>query len=153
MATITRSTPSPWVMTMMNPVMKFVINRGWGSVGDHLMVMHWIGRKTGREYSTPVGRHEIDGQLFTITQASYKYNFVGGGPAELVLDGERQPFTATVVDAPDLVGQRMRSILDHTDPKRGQRALASKIEGTPTVEELAEYATDQGAVVLDFVPT
>ncbi|MEM9513339.1 MAG: hypothetical protein AAGA42_00665 [Actinomycetota bacterium] len=152
MATITRSTPSPWVMNMMNPAMKFVIARGWGSVGEHLMVLHWTGRKTGREYSTPVGRHEIDGQLFTITQASYKYNFLGGHPAELVLDAERRPFTATVVDAPDLVGQRMRSILDRHDPKRGQRALASKIEGEPTVEELAEYASSEGAVVLDFVP-
>ncbi|MEM9566167.1 MAG: hypothetical protein AAGA93_26335 [Actinomycetota bacterium] len=152
MATITRSTPSPLVMGIMNPVMRFAITRGFGSIGDQLMVLHWTGRKTGTAYATPVGRHELDGQLFTITKAAFKHNFVGGGPAELVLDGSRRPFTATVVDSPEVVGTRMRALLDALGPTRGARALASKIDGEPTVEELTEFASDQGAVVLDFEP-
>ncbi|MEO1056194.1 MAG: hypothetical protein AAFY28_04690 [Actinomycetota bacterium] len=136
----------------MNPIMTFIVNRGWGSVGDELMVLHWTGRKTGNEYSTPVGRHEIDGQLFTITQASYKHNFVDGGPAELVLDGQRQPFMATVVDSPEAVGHRMRALLDELGPKRGPRSIGSKIDGDPTVQELADYASRQGAVILEFAP-
>ncbi|MEM8618844.1 MAG: nitroreductase/quinone reductase family protein [Actinomycetota bacterium] len=152
MATITRSTPSPWMMRILNPAMQAAITRGWGSVGDRLMVLHWTGRKTGKAYSTPVGRHVIDGQLFTITQAGYKHNFVGGGPAELVLDGERQPFTATVVDDPEVVGRRMRTLLDELGPKHGARSFGSKVDGDPTLAELVEYAAEHGAVTLDFEP-
>ena len=150
MATITRSTPSPLVMRVMNPAVKFAITRGWGPGTDELMVLHWTGRKTGTAYSTPIGRHEHDGQLFSITQASYKHNFVGGGPVELVLDGVRRPFTATLVDDPEIVGRRMRALLDTLGPKRGARALASRIDGDPTIEELATYASNQRAVILEF---
>ena len=152
MATITRSTPSPAVMKIMNRALKFAITRGWGPATDELMVLHWTGRKTGTAYSTPIGRHEHHGRLFSITQAGYKHNFVGGGPVELVLDGVRRPFTATVVDDPEVAGQRMRALLDTLGPKRGARALACRIDGDPTIEELASYASSQRAVILDFEP-
>lgn len=152
MATITRSTPSPWIMKIVNPMVKFFVNRGRGRVADRLMVLHWTGRKSGRSFSTPVSRLEHEGQLFTKTRAAYKYNFVGGGPAELVLDGQRRPFVGTVVDAPEHVAQRMRSVLDALGVQEGARAFGLKIEGEPTTAELSEFAARDGAVVIDFEP-
>ncbi|MEM8925715.1 MAG: hypothetical protein AAGD35_19600 [Actinomycetota bacterium] len=152
MATIKRSTPSPWVMRIMNPLVRFMVGRGWGSVSDRVMVLHWTGRKSGTAYATPVSRLDIDGRLFTKTRAGYKHNFVGGGPAELILDGKRRRFTGTVIDEPDAVGHRMRSVLDARGIERGARSLGLAIEGDPTIDELAAFAAADGAVVIDFTP-
>ncbi|MEL6984329.1 MAG: hypothetical protein AAFO29_18020 [Actinomycetota bacterium] len=153
MATIVRSTPSPFVMAIVNPVVEFLVRRGRGPIAKRLMVLHWTGRKTGTAYSTPVSRHEFDGRLFTKTRAGYKYNFVGGGPAELIVDGERRPVVGTTIDDPEIVGRRMRAVLDELGTKQGARALSLKIEGDPKADELARFAADDGLVVLDFTPT
>ncbi|MEM7286230.1 MAG: hypothetical protein AAF480_07750 [Actinomycetota bacterium] len=152
MATITRSTPSPRLMGIINPLVSFLVGRGRGRVAERLMVLHWTGRKTGEEYSTPVSRFDRDGRLFTNTRASYKHNFTDGWPAEIVLDGERQPFVGTAISAPELVGERMRELLDALGPKHGPRALGLKVEGDPTVDELAAHAAHEGLVVIEFEP-
>ena len=152
MATVTRANHNPTVMKVMNPVMKFLVARGWGPMADQVMVLHWTGKKSGKAYATPVSRFELDGRLFTQTKAGYKANFVGGGPAELLFGGSRRAYTGTVVDAPDVVGERMRSVLDALGTKDGARALGLKIEGDPTTAELVEFASGDGAVVIDFEP-
>ena len=139
-------------MAILNPVMRFLVGRGRGPMADHLMVLHWTGRKSGRAYSTPVSRLEVDGQLFTKTRAGYKHNFVSGGRAELVLGGERRPYLATTIDSPEVVGRRMRSILDAHGVKRGARALGLAIDGEPTADQLAVFAAEDGAVIIDFEP-
>jgi hypothetical protein len=150
MATISRSTPSPLIMAIVNPVVKFLLRRGWAPISKRLMVLYWTGRKSGTAYSTPVGRHELEGRLFTKTRAGFKYNFVGGGPAELLIDGERLAVVGTAIDSPEVVGQRMRAVLDELGTKQGERALNLKIDGEPTADELARFAADDGLVVLDF---
>ena len=152
-AEISRATPSPAVMKIINVFVTFVVERGWGAAGDRLMVLHWTGRISGARYSTPVSRLEIDGRLFTKTRARYKSNFVGGGPAELVLDGERRAFVGTTKADPRLVAERMRAVLDTLGPKHGPRALGLKIQGDPSIDELAEFAASDGLVVIDFEPT
>ncbi|MEM6703570.1 MAG: hypothetical protein AAF690_12725 [Acidobacteriota bacterium] len=152
MATIARSVPSPRVMGLVNPMVKFIVNRGCPPVAKQLMVLHWTGRKSGRAFSTPVSRLEHDGRLFTKTRAGYKHNFIGGGPAELVLDGERRKFVATAVESPDAVAERMRSVLDELGTRKGARAFGLKIEGNPTKAELAAFAAEDGSVVIDFEP-
>ncbi|MEM9037288.1 MAG: hypothetical protein AAGD18_22035 [Actinomycetota bacterium] len=139
-------------MKLLNPTVSFLIRRGWGPVSRQLMEIRWTGRRSGNEYSTPVSRHELDGRLFTTTRAPYKHNFAGGAPAMVVLDGERRTHVGTLVDDPGVVGARLRTMLDALGPKRGPRAFGVKIEGDPTVEELATYAADGGVVVIDFEP-
>ena len=95
---------------------------------------------------------DLDDQLFTQTKAGYKSNFVGGGPAELEFGGRRGAYTGTVIDDTQVVGERMRSVLDAMGVKQGSRALGLEIEGDPTTAELAEFAARDGAVVIDFQP-
>ncbi len=150
MASVSRTNHNPTVMKMINPFVKLVVRRGWGSMANDVMVLHWIGHKSGNSHSTPVSRFEIDGQLFTQTKAPYKHNFVGGRPAELETPGERAAFTATAIADPATVGQRMRTVLDTLGIKKGSRALGLKIEGQPTAAELAEFAAADGAAIIDF---
>ena len=152
MATVERANHNPRVMKIVNPLVKFLVARGWGRVADQIMVLHWTGKKTGTAYSTPVSRFDLDDQLFTQTKAGYKSNFVGGGPAELVFDGRRRAYVGTTIDDAEVVGRRMRSVLDALGIKDGSRALGLKIDGEPTTEQLVEFASRDGAVVIDFEP-
>ena len=152
MATVERANHNPRVMSVVNPLMKFLVGRGWGSMADQLMVLHWTGKKSGNTYSTPVSRFELDDKLFTQTKAGFKSNFVGGGPAELEFGGKRGAYIGTAIDDTEVVGQRMRSVLDSLGVKKGARALGLKIEGDPTTAELAAFASEDGAVVIDFEP-
>ena len=145
---ISRHERNPTRMKILNRVMKFLVGRG--SMADNLMVLHWMGKKSGDSYSTPVSRFEIDGQLFTQTNAGYKANFVDGGPAELEYGGKRNAYVGTVTSDATVVGERMRSVLDEWGIKKGSRALGLKIEGEPTPAELAEFAAADRAVVIDF---
>lgn len=152
MATVERANHNPRVMKLVNPLMKFLVVRGWGSMADQVMVLHWTGKKSGQTYSTPVSRFDLDDQLFTQTKAGYKSNFVGGGPAELVFDGKRGAYIGTTISDTEVVGQRMRSVLDALGIKNGARALGLKIEGDPVTAELVAFASEDGAVVIDFKP-
>ena len=152
MATIERSTPNPRLMKLLNPMVAFLVRRGWGPVSRQLMEIHWTGRTSGREYSTPVSRLDIGNGLFTTTRAPYKHNFAGGAPATVVIDGERVSYVGTLVAAPEAVGARLRTMLDALGPKRGPRAFGVTIDGDPTEEELASYAADAGGAVIDFEP-
>ena len=151
-ASISRSTPPPAVLKIMNAVVTFMVGRGWGAASERLMILHWTGRKTGLSYSTPVSRFELNGTIFTKTRAPYKANFRGGGPAELVLDGTRSAFIGTAIEDAHVVASRMRRVLDDLGPSKGARALGLRIEGDPTVEELAAFAAADGLVVIDFEP-
>jgi hypothetical protein len=150
MASVSRTNHNPTVMKMINPFVKFLVRRGWGSIANDVMVLHWNGRKSGNSYSTPVSRFEINGQLFTQTKAPYKSNFAGGGPAELVTPSKRASYTATLVADAAAVGQRMHTVLNSQGIKKGSRALGLKIRGEPSVAELAEFVAADGAAIIDF---
>ncbi len=150
MASVIRNNHNPTVMKMINPFVRLGVRRGWGPMANDIMVLHWIGHRSGKSYSTPVSRFEIEGQLFTQTKAPYKANFVGGGPAELETHDRRAAYTATAVTDPTAVGHRLRTVLDVLGTKKGARALGLKIEGEPTAADLVEFAAADGAVIIDF---
>ncbi|MEM9466971.1 MAG: hypothetical protein AAGA90_16480 [Actinomycetota bacterium] len=150
--TIERSLPNPKLIKLLNPLVTFLVGRGWTGASRSFMVLHWTGRKSGKAYSTPVSRYEIEGRITTTTKAGYRHNFAGGAPAELVLDGERRAFTGTLIDDPDEIGRRLRALLDAQGFDGEGKAFGAKITGDPTVEELAAYAADVGTVLIEFEP-
>ncbi|MEM9202434.1 MAG: hypothetical protein AAGC53_12260 [Actinomycetota bacterium] len=148
--TIERSVPNPTLMKIMNPLVTFLVNRGWTRASQGLMVLHWAGRKSGKAYSTPVSRYEVDGQIFTTTKAGYRHNFAGGASAELVLDGARHAVVGTMIDDPAVIGLRLRALLDAQGFDGKGRAFGAKITGAPTAEDIGAYVAEVGTVLIDF---
>jgi deazaflavin-dependent oxidoreductase (nitroreductase family) len=46
---------SPLLIRLMNPMMAFMIRRNIGALGQAMMIITHTGRKSGRQYSTPIG--------------------------------------------------------------------------------------------------
>lgn len=147
MAQITRKSPNDTFLAVVNPVVKFLIGRGWGP--KNMMVLNWTGRKSGRPFATPVSRFEVDGQLFTTTPQPWGSNFEGGYNASLTIEGKNRPITGTRVADPDEVAQRLVNVYAQMG-KDMERAMAITIEGAPGIDEFAAFAAADSLQIIDF---
>ena len=77
--------PPDALMRLVNPVMRRVVPRG-GAVGQHVLLLHYIGRKSGRRFDVPAGFHVIDEVPTVFTNSAWRHNFRGG----LDVDGRRR---------------------------------------------------------------
>lgn len=148
MANVTRKRPPSLLLKVGNPVFGWLLARGKGPTSD-MMLLSWRGRKSGRQYSTPVSRFEPDGQLFTTTSSPWRHNFAGGHAADVVLDGRSVAAEGTMVDDPATVGAAMRRVIDEMGDS-AKRAMAIRWETDPTAEELASFAEDEGIVLIEL---
>ncbi len=148
MATVTRNRPSKLAITVLNPVMRWLLRRGKGPTG-HMMLISWNGRKSGKAYSTPVSRFEIDGRLLTTTASPWSANFGGGHPVDVTTDGRLRAMRGTVIDDPVEVGTAQRRIIDELGDA-AQRAMAIRYDAPPSADELTELAKAEGIVLIEF---
>ncbi|WP_157548864.1 hypothetical protein [Nonomuraea candida] len=61
-AAVTRSHPPGALMRLVNPIVKALIRRGRGGVGDNLMLLHFTGRTSGRRFDEGTGRRRGQGR-------------------------------------------------------------------------------------------
>ena len=151
MPNITRQHHSGLYLKVGNTVVKWLVGRGKGPSGE-IMLLSWKGRRSGKPYSTPVSRFEIDGVLFTTTSSPWLRNFVDGHPAELVLDGKTVGVNGTVIDEPAAVAARQQKIVDLLGDK-AKRALAVRWETEPSIDDFQEYVQGEGVVLIEFTRT
>ena len=80
-------------ITIGNPIMKFLLNSRWHKVAsDNILLITVIGRKTGKQYTTPVNYIEDEeAGILTILTHSHRTwwrNLRGNAPVTVRLRGE-----------------------------------------------------------------
>ena len=60
-----------------------------GRFKDQLLILHYVGRRTGRQFDVPAGCHIIDGIPSVLTSSGWRRNFAGGRDIEVTLRGAR----------------------------------------------------------------
>lgn len=118
------------------------------------MLLTFIGRKTGREYTTPVGYWVRDGNLIVTTQSPWWRNLIGGQPVAVHLRGTRRRGIATPHPAPGDVdayidrhgtdAARRPGIRIHGDREPTLQELEAGIEELVVIE--IEVTDDAGEV-------
>ena len=79
------------MVKILNPVMRAILASPLhGIASKGLLVLHVRGRRTGKVYDVPVGRHELDGQLLTYGGGRWRVNLRGGADLEVTIDGRRR---------------------------------------------------------------
>ena len=68
-----------------------------------MLPLHYVGRRSGRQFDLPAGYHLIDGVVSVFTNSGWRHNFAGGQDIEITLKGVRQPAHVVVCDGPDEV--------------------------------------------------
>ena len=135
--------PPSALLRIVNPVLGFLLRTPLaGPARKQLMVVSFTGRKTGRPYTIPVSAHVIDNELYALTGASWKQNFRGGAPAQVVYDGKTTPMRGELIRDRAVVSDLFHRCAESYGVQRAQRMIGLKFrdQRIPTRDEFAEAA-------------
>lgn len=136
------SPPVPPVVfeRVVNPLMRRLLrSRLHGLVSDSLLLLTFTGRRSGREFSTPVGYEEHDGDLYVTSQTDRTWwrNLRGGAGVTVRLRGERREGRGEVIEDDGAVAEYVSGYLDRHGVDAASRiALAVETDGVPDAEAL-----------------
>jgi deazaflavin-dependent oxidoreductase (nitroreductase family) len=132
--------PAPeWAYDVINPLVERLLRSPLhGVVSDSLMLITFTGRKTGNEYTTPVGYRQSGDTLTVFTQSDWWKNLRGGQPVRVHLRGEERSGVAEATADPDAVAERVRRFVAEEGIEKARR-IGLRVEGErlPGDEELA----------------
>jgi hypothetical protein len=132
----------------MNPVLSALLrSRAHGLVSKQLMLLTVTGRKSGRDYSMPVGRHESDGELVVSAAGNWRHNLRGGAPVRVVVGGRERAGHAELEEDPEQVAQAYATLIAGLGVKKaGQVGLKVNLDRVPTAEEVKPAVAERGIV-------
>jgi deazaflavin-dependent oxidoreductase (nitroreductase family) len=140
--------PSKKVLRFVNPVLRALLRSPLHRILDrNLMLLTVTGRKTGRTYTLPVGRHESrDGTFVLSAGGNWRHNLRGGVDVRVTLDGRERSAHAVLEEDLDRAAETFKTMLDSSGP----RALAVKVnvDRAPTVAEIRPVLADRGVAYL-----
>jgi hypothetical protein len=133
---VERRHPPRVLMRLINPLMRRVVGRG--RAGKQLLLLHYIGRRTGRQYDVPAGYHVVDGVIAVLTNSGWRHNFAGGRDIEITWNGVRRPAHVVLCDDPAEVAEVYARLIEELGTDRAARRLGLKfnVDRTPDREEL-----------------
>ncbi len=133
---------------MLNPLFKFILRSPLhGLLSGHLLLLTFRGRRSGKEYTVPLGYAEVERVLLSGTASGWKHNLYGGVPVGVRLRGRDLQGIADIVDDEDGMAEAYKLILAHA-PGYG-RSLSVRVEpdGWTNREDVAR-ARSEGHVVV-----
>lgn len=146
---VERRHPPDALMRLVNPIVRRLVARG-GPVGQHVLLLHCTGRKSGRRFDVPAGFHVIDGVPTVFTSSAWRQNFRGGRDLEVTLRGNRHRARAVLVDDPAVVAGVYHRIVEQLGWQAAQRRLGVRVnvERDPTLGELQEMISRSGLALV-----
>lgn len=146
--------PPETLLRVANPLLARLLRSPLhGLVSDALLLLTVTGRRTGTEYTFPVGYERRGDRLFVTTHhTNWWRNVRDGATVEVVLRGERRRGHARRVDDPDEVADYLAGAIDRHG-RRYARRLGLRLtgEGRPTRGRLREAAAGEiRLVVIDL---
>src|SRR3712207_86953 len=93
-----RKRPPKWLYNIINPTFKALLRTpAHGALSKQLMLLSFKGRRTGKQFTIPVGYAEYDEGLLIATESPWWKNLRGGAPVEVWLRGKKRRGTADVI--------------------------------------------------------
>ena len=152
-AAVVASNPPEPVMKVMNRALRYLLPTplGRGPLKD-FMVVNFTGRQPGRPYSLPVRAHLVDGVLYALAGSTWKLNFRGGGPAQVVHGGRTRAMRGELIEDPAEVAALFHRCASGYGPGRAQRLMGVKFREprVPTVDEFRQVVDANNFVAIRF---
>jgi hypothetical protein len=142
--------PPRLVINFLNPVMRALLRSPLHRlVSKQFMLLSVTGRKTGRTYNVPVGRHESEGTIMVYAAGSWRQNLRGGAPVRTVLDGAQRTGYAELEEDPDRVAHAYKARLDRLGVGNArQLGLKVNIPRSPTAEEIKPAVAERAIATI-----
>ena len=128
--------------------MRRLISRG--RFGSQLLLLHHVGRRSGRPFDVPAGYRVIDGVVSVLTNSGWRHNFAGGRDIKVTMHGRRRPVHAVLVDDPHKVTDVCERLIDELGIKQARRCrgLRFNVDRVPTQSELQEAIQRSGLSIV-----
>jgi hypothetical protein len=152
---VERRTPPKEPFVVVNAVVKRLARSPLhGVLGGRIAVLRFTGRRSGRQYETPVGVHELDGALLTLTNSPWKANLREPARVGLLRRGVDTAWTATLDEDPERVAEVYRRLIERMGHDRAGRQLGLRInvDRMPTSAELRDAVVANGLAVVHYTP-
>ena len=144
---VERVKPPEAVIKIVNPIFGRVLrSRLHGLVDEHLLLLHFRGRKSGRDYTVVAGHRNVDGRPRVLTNSGWRFNFRGGESVEVTFKGERRRARADLVEDPEEVARVYANLIEEYGYEQAGRRLGIRInvDRPPTHEELLDLMRRSG---------
>jgi hypothetical protein len=153
---ITQSHPPRALLRLVvNPLLAGLLRTPFaGARLDQFMVVDFTGRKTGRPYSLVLSAHLIDGILYALSGATWKANFRGSAPAQVLHDGKTTAMRGELITDTAHVADLYARCAESYGVKRAERVMGIGFRGhqMPTREQFAEAVEQLGLRAIRFTP-
>jgi deazaflavin-dependent oxidoreductase (nitroreductase family) len=135
--------PPKWLLRIINPLLKAVLRSPLHRlVSKQFILLTVTGRKSGRTYTLPVGRHEwSDGRYVVSAAGAWRHNLRGTTDVRVTLDGRAHDAQAVEEQDPDRRAEVFKTLLERTSP--GAVGVKVSKGHSPTVEEIKPLLADR----------
>jgi hypothetical protein len=133
-------TPPPAMNTLMETILHLpVINR---AISGMILVIKFIGRKSGKRYSTPVGYHR-EGDTVTILTKRFRkwwHNFEDPAHVELRIAGQNRTGEATALTDVETIVPIIAETVRRQPREAEIYGIEMNDDGTPNMDSVRETA-------------
>ncbi len=132
--------PKLLMKLIMNPMMKWMLRPGSKSkAGQMLLLLTFTGKKSGKQFTAPVGYHRMGEYIELHTHSPWWRNFVGGATVKVVVAGKVLTGWAEDISDPEAVQQDVTEYIRiYGLDKVGQLGIVLPTDHQPSAEELAQ---------------
>lgn len=140
MAAIEVSHPPEAMLKTVNVILRRVLGTPLGRALSEFMVLDFTGRKSGRHFSIPVSAHRLDGDLYAVLEAQWKYNFRDGADARVSHGGRTTEMHGVLMTDRAAVADLAQRLASGYGAKKAQRMMGMTFTGdrVPSREEWLE---------------
>jgi hypothetical protein len=134
--------PPDLLLNIVNPALTFALKTPLGGLIGDFMLVAFTGRKSGKRYATPVSAHALDGALYVVLEAQWKYNFRDGADPQVSYRGKTRTMRGELITEPVAVAGIVDRIARSYSPKKAQRQMGMTFrDGSyPTLAEWEDAA-------------
>lgn len=132
-----RRKPPKLLMKVMNPLMKRRLNgTNPGKMADVLLLLTFTGRKSGKQFTTPVGYHLDGDDVMLFTHSPWWKNMEGGTTVTLRLQGRTQSgFAQATANQDEVIDYVRRFVAQYGVKDAGRLAITFGDVTNPTDED------------------
>ncbi len=143
-----RKRPPKWLYNIINPTFKTLLRTPAHRVlSDRLMLLSFKGRKTGKQFTIPVGYAEHNGGLLIATESPWWKNLRGGATVEVWLRGQKRRGVADVIADENGMWESYRVMLKNFTGLQEIIGVRLGADGDPIRDDIAR-ARERGHVVV-----
>jgi len=142
--------PQGW----FNPIVRFILRSPLhGIMSSSTMLLTYTGRKSGKQYTLPIGYLRQDDSLTTISSRSRVWwrNLRGGADVTVLLQGKQYKARGEVVEDHVSVVEGMTAYLSHAPQRAKYFNITLKDAGTPEEQDLARETKQRVLIILHLV--